>query len=78
MPQAKPPPDLTADPRVQGLAQCVLFALNNYPVNQCVMGGDNKMSTVKAWFSEAMAAAGFPVKDVDPPPAAPKRGRKPT
>ncbi len=56
---------VTDDPRVLSLAECVIFAVNNFPNKPVFCPGTGKMESWHAWFKRTMTDAGYTL--VEPP-----------
>lgn len=61
MPKKKQPVDVTDDPRVQKMAQCLVFAINSFK-NSIVMSPDMTMTNWHSWFEDALTEAGYKIK----------------
>jgi hypothetical protein len=55
----KKPADVSKDPRVVGLANCVLFALQAFRNKAVYDNSTRKMETWHAWFRRALREAGY-------------------
>jgi len=51
------------DERVIALAECVLFAINNFKNKPIVDNDSLKMTTWHTWFKESLEKAGFKLKE---------------
>ena len=67
---------LKEDPRVQELAQCVVFALNNMKNTPCFDPATNRMGLVHSWFRRALTDVGFVVTYHAPEPRKPRKQKR--